>query len=71
MTVTVALVNLECLSDGELMELAVPSNSMNRRVLVIWMYLKVRSQIPVDEFEQELTASSEKELQRRANSAKT
>ena len=65
-----SLVNLESLSDGDLLELAVPSNSINRRVLVIWMYLKVRTELPVDEFDQMLSVSAEKELQRRANGTK-
>ena len=62
-------VNLERLSDGELLELAVPSETPteSRRVLVIWIYLKESPKIGLEEFDRLLTGWAEKELQRRAN----
>jgi hypothetical protein len=62
-------VNLEKLSDGELLELAVPSESptQSRRILVIWLYLNGSPKIGLEEFDRSLTALAEKELQRRAN----
>ena len=61
--------NLEKLSDGELLELAVPSESptQSRRVLVIWLYLNDPPKIGLEEFDRSLTVLAEKELQRRAN----
>lgn len=63
-------VNLEKLSDGELLELAVPSDSPthSRRVLVIWLYLREAPKVGLEEFDHSITAVAEKELQRRANS---
>lgn len=64
-------VNLEGLSDGELLELAVPSESptQSRRLLVIWLYLRESPRIGLEEFDHSITALAEKELQRRANSS--
>ena len=64
-------VNLEIVSDGELLELAVPTESSARRVLVMWLYLRERSQVPLEEFERLLTTLAEKELHRRAGDGKT
>jgi len=62
-------INLETLSDGELLELAVSSETPteSRRVLVIWLYLKEPQKIGLEEFNRSLTDLAEKELQRRAN----
>ena len=62
-------INLETLSDGELLELAVSSETPteSRRVLVIWLYLKESQKIGLEEFNRSLTELAEKELQRRAN----
>lgn len=62
-------VNLEKLSDGELLELAVPSESptQSRRILVIWLYLNGSPKIGLEEFDRSLTILAERELQRRAN----
>ena len=62
------VVNLEGLSDGELLELAVPSDSptQGRRVLVIWLFLKESPKIGLEEFDRSLTALAEQELERRA-----
>jgi len=54
------------LSDGELLDLVVPSNSMNRRILVMWLYLKQRAQIGLEQFDALLTTLAEKELSRRS-----
>jgi hypothetical protein len=62
------VVNLEGLSDGELLELAVPSESptQGRRVLVIWLFLRESPKIGLEEFDRSLTALAEQELERRA-----
>jgi len=62
-------VDLEKLSDGDLLELAVPSESptQSRRVLVIWLYLNDSPKTGLEEFDRSLTDLAEKELQRRAN----
>lgn len=62
--------NLAGLSDGELLDLAVPSDSMNRRILVMWLYLKERSQMKLEQFDSLVTALAEKELHRRSNAKK-
>ncbi|MGD0176621.1 MAG: hypothetical protein ABSC50_07335 [Candidatus Bathyarchaeia archaeon] len=61
-------VNLEGLSDGELLELAVPSENPteSRRVLVIWLFLKESPKVGLEEFDRSLTAMAEQELERRA-----
>lgn len=61
-------VNLEGLSDGELLELAVPSESptQGRRVLVIWLFLKESPKLGLEEFDHSLTGLAEQELERRA-----
>lgn len=61
-------VNLENLSDGELLELAVNSEipTQSRRILVIWLYLKDSPKVGLEEFDRSLTASAERELERRA-----
>jgi hypothetical protein len=62
-------VDLQKLSDGDLLELAVPSESptQSRRILVIWLYLNDPPKIGLEEFDRSLTVLAEKELQRRAN----
>ena len=62
------VVNLEGLSDGELLELAVSSESptQGRRVLVIWLFLRESPKIGLEEFDRSLTALAEQELERRA-----
>jgi hypothetical protein len=59
-------IELGSLSDGELLDLAVPSQSLNRRVLVMWVYLKTRPQQSLDDFDSIITGLAEKELQKRA-----
>jgi hypothetical protein len=61
--------DLSSLSDGELLDLAVPSQSLNRRVLVMWLYLKEHPQIALEQFDAMLTALAEKELQKRSVTA--
>jgi hypothetical protein len=63
-------IDLSTLSEGELMELTVPSASMNRRVLVMWLYLKVKIDKPLDEFDLLISSLAEKELHRRAGTGK-
>ncbi len=62
-------VSLEKLSDGELLDLAVPSEfpTQSRRVLVIWLYLKESPEIGLENFDRSLTGLAEKELERRAS----
>ncbi len=55
------------LSEGELMDLLVPSSSSSRRVLVMWLYLKLDTRMALDEFEPLLTSLAERELQTRAS----
>jgi hypothetical protein len=57
------------LSEGELLDLAVPSGSLNRRVLVMWLYIKARSDMELEKFDTLLTELAEKELNSRAVSA--
>ena len=63
-------IELGSLSDGELLDLAVPSQSLNRRILVIWLYLKTRRQQSLDEFDSMITGLADRELQKRAISQK-
>ncbi len=64
-----APVNLGTLTDGELLELAVSPETptQNRRILVIWLYLKESPKIGLEQFDRSLTELAEKELQRRAS----
>ncbi len=55
------------LSEGELMDLLVPSSSSSRRVLVMWLYMKSNAGMALDEFEPLLTSLAERELQSRAS----
>jgi hypothetical protein len=54
------------LSDGELLELMVPSQSISRRILVVWLYLQQRTSISLREFDKLLSSSAEAELRDRA-----
>lgn len=54
------------LSDGELLELMVHSQSMNRRLLAVWLYLQERVSISIKEFDQLLSSLAEAELRKRA-----
>jgi hypothetical protein len=67
---TESSVNLADLSDGELLDLAVQTEASNRRILVIWLFLRERPQSALEEFDHMLTSLAEKELQRRADSMK-
>ena len=67
---TESSVNLADLSDGELLDLAVQTEASNRRILVIWLFLRERPQSPLVEFDHMLTSLAEKELQKRADSMK-
>ena len=62
-------VDLSGLSDGDLMDLAVSSSSLNRRVLVMWLYLKQKPNMDLDEWDAILISSAERELERRSLSA--
>jgi hypothetical protein len=64
-------INLEKLSDGELLELAVPSETptQSRRLLVIWLYLKESPGMGLEQFDLSLTTLAERELERRAKRA--
>ena len=59
-------VDLSGLSDGDLMDLAVSSSSLNRRVLVMWLYLKQKPSMDLDEWDAILISSAERELERRS-----
>lgn len=63
--------NLSGLSDGELMDLAVPSGSLNRRVLVMWLFLIEKPPMRLDEWDALVVSSAEKELERRSVSGQT
>jgi hypothetical protein len=64
-------VDLSTISEGELMELAVPSGTMNRRVLVMWLYLRGNTNKSLVEFDLLISTLAEKELQRRATQTGT
>ena len=64
-------VDLSSLSDGELLDLVVPSESSNRRVLVMWLYLREQPEIGLGAFDSLLAPLAEKELQRRSISMTT
>ena len=64
-------VDLSTLPEGELMELAVPSGTMNRRVLVMWLYLRGNTNKSLVEFDLQISTLAEKELQRRATQTGT
>ena len=59
-------VDLSNVSDGELLDLVVPSGSSNRRVLVMWLYLREQPGIPLEAFDSLLASLAERELQRRS-----
>jgi hypothetical protein len=59
-------IDLSELSDGDLMDLAVPSGSVARRVLVIWLFLKNKPPMRIDEWGSLIASSAEKELERRS-----
>lgn len=61
-------VDLAEVSDGELLELMVSSQSTNRRLLVVWLYLQHRVDISIKEFDQLLSSLAETELRKRAAS---
>jgi hypothetical protein len=65
-TFTAADPDLGGLSEGELLDLAVPSQSISRRVLVLWLYLSERSEIGLEQFDSLLTSQAEKELHKRS-----
>ena len=65
-TFTTAGPDLCGLSEGELLDLAVPSQSLSRRVLVLWLYLNERSEIGLEQFDSLLTFQAEKELHKRS-----
>ena len=63
---TAADLDLSGLSEGELLDLAVPSQSLNRRVLVLWLYLNEGSEMGLELFDSTLTTQAEKELHERS-----
>lgn len=68
---TASNANLGGLSDGELMDLAVPSGSLNRRVLVMWLFLKEKPPMPLEEWDSLVASAAEKELERRSVAGQT
>jgi len=64
---TAQSIDLSALTEGELMELVVPSMTLNRRVLVMWLYLHSKSSEPLDRFDLHISTLAEKELQKRAS----
>ena len=60
-------VDLSEVSDGELLELMVPVQSMSRRLLVVWLYLQQQGTLPLKEFAEQISSWAEAELQRRAS----
>lgn len=70
--ITEGEVDLSKFSEGELLELMVSSDSSNKRVLVIWIYLQSDQNMTLDEFDRLLPSLAEAEMQRRAKiSSKT
>ena len=53
------------------MDLAVPSGSLNRRVLVMWLFLKEKPPMPLEEWDTLVAAAAEKELETRSVSGQT
>ena len=66
LTETADSADLSTVADGELLDLAIPIQTLKRRTLVMWLYLKFRQQMSLDEFDAELTLRAEVELKRRA-----
>jgi len=62
-------VDLKDLSDGELLDLAVPSDSTrnSRRILVMWLYLKEKPPVGLDDFDRLITEAANKELRERSH----
>ena len=48
------------------MDLAVLSGSLNRRVLVIWLFLREKPPMRLEEWDSFLASAAEKELERRS-----
>jgi nucleotide-binding universal stress UspA family protein len=59
-------VDLAEFSDSELLELMVPSQSISRRLLVVWLFLQEEASIPIREFDKLLPSLAEAELRNRA-----
>jgi len=68
---TDATVNLRSLSDGELMDLAMLSGSLNRRVLVMWLYLREKPPMSLEDWNSHVACAAEKELERRSVAGQT
>lgn len=65
-TLTTPGPDLGGLSEGDLLDLTVPSESLNRRVLVMWLYLREGSQMGLEQFDAVVTSLAEKEMRKRA-----
>lgn len=65
-TLTTADPDLGGLSEGELLDLTVPSESLNRRVLVMWLYLRERSEMALEKFDELVTSLADREMHKRA-----
>jgi len=65
-TLTAGDLDLGGLSEGELLDLTVPSQSLSRRVLILWLYLRERSEMELEQFDTLVTSLAEKELSKRA-----
>ncbi len=64
-------VDLSEVSDGELLELMVPVESINRRLLVVWLYLFQGVKVSLKEFNDQISNLAERELQKRASDSAT
>jgi hypothetical protein len=65
-----AEVDLSTLSDGDLLDLAVPVQTLKRRTLIMWLYLKFRPQGSLDKLDVQLALEAEEELKKRASRIK-
>lgn len=63
-------VDLSTLSDGDLLDLAVPVQTLRRRILLMWLYLKFRPQDSLDKLDAQLALEAEEELKKRASRIK-
>jgi len=55
------------MTDAELMDLAVPIQTLARRVLVMYVYIKSKAEISLDELDAQLALEAEEELKKRAS----
>jgi hypothetical protein len=55
------------MTDAELMDLAVPIQTLARRVLVMYIYISSKAEISLDELDAQLALEAEEELKKRAS----